>query len=447
MPVPPELLSIYNDETEVGRHFRQNIRNYNHIFAFTSMGVHLDGDLANGREGVYSFRAQGAIYHKIVGGEEADQLNGRDIIVQSNSGHLMNVLDTAEYYDPLQYPLLLPCGTYGWDVNTQNGVASRTKVTCSDYYSYMLQIRDGRDNLLLRGCRLLQQYANNNFLKIETQKFRWVWNNQSKIRAEMYNGLQDSFEVGINISGHVGQRIILPSSIVGCPRDMSERFHDAMHAVGYSGKPDLFLTMTCNPSWDEIRDLLLPGQLPQDRPDLLSRVFHAKFEEFKDDIFDKGVLGEVVAYAYVIEFQKRGLPHAHMLLILGDDDKLNSPDVYDQVVKAEIPLQISAKSATPMPHSILHGISVQSRLAPSSTRHHRRLPPRFATLGKELEFLGYGNNFSMVEPGMMLCHSQTMVFKLGALSDELELASDSNEEEDEDAFIEDDIKDDDLEDE
>ncbi|KAF7812712.1 uncharacterized protein G2W53_033688 [Senna tora] len=97
--------------------------------------------------------------------------------------------------------------------------------------------------------------------------------------------------------------------------------------------------MTCNPSWDEIRNSLLPGQLPQDRPDLLSRVFHAKFEEFKDDIFNKGVLEEVVAYAYVIEFQKRGLPHAHMLLILGDDDKLNSPDVYDQIVKAEIPLQ------------------------------------------------------------------------------------------------------------
>ncbi|KAF7815403.1 uncharacterized protein G2W53_029372 [Senna tora] len=434
MPVPPELLSIYNDETEVGRHFRQHIRMYNHIFAFTSMGVHLDGDLANGREGVYSFRAQGAIYHKIGGflpssserprflqlyiydtdneitnrvaenptlneelvdrlrsildvhnpfvhrfrqlaqepniencqliiheqprnrpqynlptasevaaiivvGEEAGQLNGRDIVVQCNSGHLMNVPDTAGYYDPLQYPLLLPCGTYGWDVNTQNGAASRTKVTCRDYYSYMLQIRDGRDNLLLRGCRLLQQYTVDIFLKMETQKFRWVRNNQSKIRAEMYNGLQDSFEAGINISGHLGRRIILPSSIVGCPRDMSERFQDAMRFVGVFGKPDLFLTMTCNPSWDEIRDLLLLGQLPQDRPDLLSRVFHSKFEDFKDDIFNKGVLREVVAYAYVIEFQKRGLPHAHMLLILGDDDKLNSPDVYDQIVKAEIPLQ------------------------------------------------------------------------------------------------------------
>ncbi|KAF7821877.1 putative helitron helicase-like domain-containing protein [Senna tora] len=302
MPVPLELLSIYNDETEVGRHFRQHIRMYNHIFTLTSMGVHLDGDLANGREGVYSFHAQGAIYHKIgldswhknqilkvvnlfreqprnrpqynlptafevaatiFGGEEAGQLNGRDIIVQLHSGHLMNTPDTAGYYDPLQYPLQLPCGTYGWDVNTQNGASSRTKVTCRDYYSYMLQIRDDWDNLLLRGCRLLQQYAVDIFLKMETQKFRWVRKNQSKIRVEMYNGLQDSFEAGINISGHVSRRIILPSSIVGCPRDMCERFQDAMRVVGYSGKQDLFITMTCNPSWDEICDLLLPRQIPQ----------------------------------------------------------------------------------------------------------------------------------------------------------------------------------------
>ena len=33
-------------------------------------------------------------------------LNPRDILVQSTSGQLMNVLDTAGYYDPLQYPLL-----------------------------------------------------------------------------------------------------------------------------------------------------------------------------------------------------------------------------------------------------------------------------------------------------------------------------------------------------
>ncbi|XP_056697701.1 uncharacterized protein [Spinacia oleracea] len=95
--------------------------------------------------------------------------------------------------------------------------------------------------------------------------------------------------------------------------------------------------MTCNPSWREIVEELLPGQTSQDRPDLITRIFHAKFEEFKSDVVDKSALGKVVAYVYVIEFQKRGLPHVHMLLILDENDKPRSPEEYDKIVRAEIP--------------------------------------------------------------------------------------------------------------
>ena len=121
---------------------------------------------------------------------------------------------------------------------------------------------------------------------------------------------------------------------------MHQRYQDAMALVQKYGKPDLFLTMTCNPNWEEIKAELLPGQVSQDLPDLTTRIFRAKFEELKDDVIKKGVLGMVVAYVYVIEFQKRGLPHVHMLLVLSEDDKLNNPDDYDCVVRAEIPDQI-----------------------------------------------------------------------------------------------------------
>ncbi|CAN6571616.1 unnamed protein product [Malus baccata var. baccata] len=86
-----------------------------------------------------------------------------------------------------------------------------------------------------------------------------------------------------------------------------------------------------------IKSELLAGQTPQDRPDLLTRVFRAKLEQLKEDIIEKGVLGSVVAYAYVIEFQKRGLPHMHMLVVLNENDKINNPDEYDRIVRAEIP--------------------------------------------------------------------------------------------------------------
>ncbi|XP_057248244.1 uncharacterized protein LOC130590221 [Beta vulgaris subsp. vulgaris] len=112
-----------------------------------------------------------------------------------------------------------------------------------------------------------------------------------------------------------------------------------MALVHKFGKPDIFLTMMCNPSWSEIVAELLPGQQPHDRPDLLTRVFHARLEELKKDVLERNVLGKVVAYVYVIEFQKRGLPHVHMLLILDQSDKLATPDDYDKIVRAEIPDQ------------------------------------------------------------------------------------------------------------
>ena len=40
---------------------------------------------------------------------------------------------------------------------------------------------------------------------------------------------------------------------------------------------------------------------------------------------------------YTIEFQKRGLPHAHIVLWLADDDKLLSTEEIDSVISAKIP--------------------------------------------------------------------------------------------------------------
>ena len=53
----------------------------------------------------------------------------------------------------------------------------------------------------------------------------------------------------------VGTRIILPPSFTGGPRYMHARFQDAMAIVRNLGKPDFFITITCNPQWPEIADL------------------------------------------------------------------------------------------------------------------------------------------------------------------------------------------------
>ena len=88
------------------------------------------------------------------------------------------------------------------------------------------------------------------------------------------------------------------------------------------GKPDLFLflTMTCNPKWPEITQLLEPHQKSQDRFDIVTRthVFHVKLHKMMKGIVSntKKIFGTTKAHCNTIEFHKRGLPHAHILLWL-----------------------------------------------------------------------------------------------------------------------------------
>ena len=116
---------------------------------------------------------------------------------------------------------------------------------------------------------------------------------------------------------------------------MTERYHDAMSIVREFGKPDLFITMTCNPNWQEIQENLFEGQKASDRPDLVSRVFSLKLQALMNDIVKGEVFGEPVANCYAIEFQKRGLPHAHILIILKKDSKLK-PEDFDKIVKGHV---------------------------------------------------------------------------------------------------------------
>ena len=79
-----------------------------------------------------------------------------------------------------------------------------------------------------------------------------------------------------------------------------------MAIVRSLGKPSLFITVTCNPAWEEVTRSLLPGQRPEDRPDLVARVFHLKLQCLLNDLTRDGVFGRVIGFLSVIEFQKRG---------------------------------------------------------------------------------------------------------------------------------------------
>ncbi|XP_074277292.1 uncharacterized protein LOC141600935 [Silene latifolia] len=89
---------------------------------------------------------------------------------------------------------------------------------------------------------------------------------------------------------------------------------------------------------------IIASEEAQNRPDLVSRVFRSKLFELKKDICVRKIFVYVAGYVYVVEFQKRGLPHAHFLIILDSKSKIRKPDQYDEFVSAELP------DATDNPH-------------------------------------------------------------------------------------------------
>jgi hypothetical protein len=192
---------------------------------------------------------------------------------------------------------------------------------------------------MLYGKCLSQQYVVDMYIKIECSRLDYIRNHQKEIRADLYQGLVDCVLAGEHCGNAVSRQTILPGSFIGVGRggDKKCRYYDAMSLVQKYGKPNIFLTMICNPNWDEILSKLEPGQTLQDRPDLDLRIYRAKLEDLKKQLFKKHMLGKVAAYTYVVEFQKRGLPHAHFLLIMEGRYKLTCPEQYDGIISVELP--------------------------------------------------------------------------------------------------------------
>lgn len=204
-----------------------------------------------------------------------------------------------------------------------------------NFYSYRFMIRPQESNYILRCGKLFHQYVVDMYAKIESERLAYLRFNQARLRSEEYIHLRDAIVNDGNVAD-IGRLTILPSSYVGSPRHMHEYTQDAMSYVRKHGRPDLFITFTCNPQWDDIKDNLFEGQTSTDRHDITARVFRQKLKCLMDLIIKLKIFGEVCCWMYSIEWQKRGLPHAHILIWL---IRKITPDQIDRIISAEFPNQ------------------------------------------------------------------------------------------------------------
>lgn len=194
-------------------------------------------------------------------------------------------------------------------------------------------VRGDTFNHLLHFKQLTCQLLVDAYAKIESERLLFFRLNQKKLRAEEYIHLRDSMNADGQPS-NIGQPVILPSNFVGGPRYMAEKTQDAMVYVRKFGRPDLFITFTCNRKWEEITRELFTHQQASDRHDLIARVFHEKQKKLIWLIRDGAIFGDVQCWLYSIEWQKRGLPHSHNLIWC--KDKIRPCDI-DNIISAELP--------------------------------------------------------------------------------------------------------------
>ncbi|XP_058746518.1 uncharacterized protein LOC131619442 [Vicia villosa] len=275
---------------------------------------------------------------------DIDTAEMRDIIMQTKGGRLQRINELHAAYMAYQYPLIFPYGEDGYRPDVahrdlpfkENSI--RNRLTIREWLAFRIQTRLSEAKTLLSSRRLFQQFLVDGYTMLESEKLEWLRKNQPKLRVSKYNSLEKEGDQSQLPGVSIGKRVVLPSSFVGGRRFMDQLYYDGMAICSKVGFPDLFITFTCNPNWPEIQRVLGPLHLkPQDRPDVISRIFKIKFDQLLSDLTKKGVLGKVLAYMYTIEFQKRGLPHAHILIFLHPSNKYPGPEDIDKIISAEVP--------------------------------------------------------------------------------------------------------------
>ncbi|XP_075086087.1 uncharacterized protein LOC142168826 [Nicotiana tabacum] len=140
------------------------------------------------------------------------------------------------------------------------------------------------------------------YTMMKSSRLRFIRLHQKQLRAHFYKGFKDVVLHGDIEPSSQGQRVVLSSNFTGGACYMLRNYQDAMAICKWAGYPDLFITFTCNPKWPEItRFVENRGLSPEDRPDILTRIFKIKLDRMIKDLRDNKVFGEVKAEADLTE--------------------------------------------------------------------------------------------------------------------------------------------------
>uniref|UniRef100_A0A6N2LTF1 ATP-dependent DNA helicase n=1 Tax=Salix viminalis TaxID=40686 RepID=A0A6N2LTF1_SALVM len=152
--------------------------------------------------------------------------------------------------------------------------------------------REYGEDTLIKGGRLYQQFLVDAFANIGEDRLDYIRMNQNDLRYDLYHNITEAVLKG-DVQGSSTGKIILPSSVTGSPR--------------------------------------------------------AKLLDMLKFIKSGAPFGKTIADVHAIEFQKRGLPHTHILVWLASEYKFRTSADIDSIVSTEIP----DRNIDPLCHEIV----------------------------------------------------------------------------------------------
>jgi len=161
--------------------------------------------------------------------------------------------------------------------------------------------------------RLANEYLVDMFSRVEEEKLAYIREGRIE-QLDRFDRQREPFLVDPdpNTRPELASSITLPHTFVGSRAWASEHVADSLALAREIGKPDFLITITTNPTWPELTSQLGPGQSASDIPFIVCRVFRAKVKLALK--FIRARFGKVVYMVQVSEFQKRSLPHVHIVL-------------------------------------------------------------------------------------------------------------------------------------
>nr|KAJ0191261.1 hypothetical protein LSAT_V11C800441380 [Lactuca sativa] len=321
---PPEYLNLYRQLDPKSKYFMKNIRRFNSMFSFTSMGGKIDSSINKGNA-PYTFRFSGQNYHTM--GSLLPSYGSKpkfsQLYIYDTENEISNRQNTfsKEKYGCISHSHSLDIETIQFlkvMLDSTNELVKwyrRARYCFSENPHVDLKLRligrrqtDGRTYNLPTASEVaalivgdIGDSIDNRDIIVTTQSGRLQHINElhpaylalqypllfpygdDEYRVDIpHRGVTPSTDTrrrnctmreffayriqdrpshgNTNIS-NIGERVILPSSFTGGARYMMQNYLDAV--------PGFFITVTCNPKWPEIKRFLKDTTLnPKDRPNM-----------------------------------------------------------------------------------------------------------------------------------------------------------------------------------